>query len=43
MIKTGQSFPAFELPNQDGNIVKLGDLSGKWNVFFVYPKDDTPG
>ena len=43
MINVGQQFPAFDLPNQDGTSISLESLKGKWVVFFVYPKDDTPG
>jgi len=35
--------PAFSLPNQDGDIVSLADLLGKWILLYFYPKDDTPG
>ncbi|GAC1358495.1 MAG: thioredoxin-dependent thiol peroxidase [Polyangiales bacterium] len=40
---TGQPFPAFSLPNQDGKARSLADYAGKWLVLYVYPKDDTPG
>lgn len=43
MLGTGQNFPDFKLPNQDGKEISLADLSGKWVVVYVYPKDDTPG
>jgi peroxiredoxin Q/BCP len=43
MIKVGQEFPKFALPNQDNQTMKLSDFGGKWVVVFVYPKDDTPG
>jgi peroxiredoxin Q/BCP len=43
MIETGKPFPDFALPNQDGNIVRLGDFHGRWLVVYFYPKDDTPG
>lgn len=39
----GKAFPAFELPDQDGKIHRLSDYSGKFVVFYTYPKDDTPG
>ena len=41
--ETGQRFPDFNLQNQDGKTVTLGDFAGKWLVLYVYPKDDTPG
>jgi len=43
MLEAGRPFPNFELPNQDGKIVKLDDFAGKWLVVYFYPKDDTPG
>jgi peroxiredoxin Q/BCP len=43
MIDTGQKFPDFTLPDQDGKAVSLADLKGKWVVVYAYPKDDTPG
>jgi peroxiredoxin Q/BCP len=35
--------PDFELPDQDGNVVRLSDLRGRKVVLYFYPKDDTPG
>ena len=43
MIEVGKKAPAFTLADQDGEKVKLSDLSGKWVVVYFYPKDDTPG
>ena len=43
MLQADQPFPSFSLPNQDGNVVTLGDFAGKWLVVYFYPKDDTPG
>ena len=43
MIEPGQSAPDFELPDQDGNPVRLSDLRGKRVVLYFYPKADTPG
>ena len=43
MLETGDKFPNFSLPNQDGRTVSLGDFAGKWLVVYFYPKDDTPG
>src|SRR6266481_1228902 len=43
MLETGKPFVNFNLQNQDGKEMKLGDFAGKWLVVYVYPKDDTPG
>jgi peroxiredoxin Q/BCP len=43
MIEPGTPAPDFELPNQDGEPVKLSDLKGKTVVLYFYPKADTPG
>lgn len=43
MLKVGDQFPDFKLPDQSGQIHKLSDYSGKWLFIYFYPKDDTPG
>ena len=43
MIEIGATAPDFELPNQDGEPVKLSDLRGKSVVLYFYPRADTPG
>jgi peroxiredoxin Q/BCP len=43
MIEPGQAAPNFELPDQDGQIVKLSDLRDQPVVVYFYPKADTPG
>ena len=43
MIEQGDPAPDFELPDQDGNPVKLSDLRGRPVVVYFYPKADTPG
>ena len=43
MIQPGTNAPDFELPDQDGNPVRLGDLRGRKVVLYFYPKADTPG
>src|SRR5579864_3927687 len=43
MLATGQPFPSFSLPNQDGKTTTLSDFAGHWLVVYFYPKDDTPG
>ena len=43
MIEAGTEAPDFQLPNQDGEPVRLSDLRGKPVVLYFYPKADTPG
>jgi peroxiredoxin Q/BCP len=43
MLAVGDQAPAFELPDQDGQPVRLSDLKGKTVVLYFYPKADTPG
>jgi thioredoxin-dependent peroxiredoxin len=43
MIEPGQPAPDFELPDQDGETVRLSDLRGRKVVLYFYPKADTPG
>src|SRR3954466_16394961 len=43
MIQTGEQAPDFELPDQDGNPVRLSELRGRPVVLYFYPKADTPG
>jgi peroxiredoxin Q/BCP len=43
MIEPGQPAPDFDLPDQNGDRVKLSDLRGKTVVLYFYPKADTPG
>jgi peroxiredoxin Q/BCP len=43
MIEPGDKAPDFELPDQDGRAVKLGDFHGQMLVLYFYPKADTPG
>ena len=43
MIQTGEQAPDFELPDQDGNPVRLSALRGRPVVLYFYPKADTPG
>ena len=43
MPNIGDAAPDFELPNQDGNIIKLRDLRGQKVILFAFPKADTPG
>lgn len=43
MPKEGRLAPDFELPSDDGSIVKLSDFRGSKVVLFFYPRADTPG
>ena len=43
MPQIGDKAPAFQLPDQNGQLVKLSQFAGKHVVLYFYPKDDTPG
>ena len=43
MREQGDPAPDFELPDQDGNPVRLSDLRGSPVVLYFYPKADTCG
>lgn len=43
MIDVGTPLPEFSLLTDDGTELSSADLSGRWVVFFFYPKDSTPG
>jgi peroxiredoxin Q/BCP len=42
-MKEGRKAPAFTLPDQDGNTVRLTDFKGRTVVLYFYPKAGTPG
>ena len=42
-LKKGDKAPAFNLPDQDGNQVKLADFKGKKVLLYFYPKANTSG
>lgn len=42
-LKVGDKAPNFEGLDQEGNIIKLSNYSGKKLVLFIYPKASTPG
>jgi len=43
-VQIGDKAPEFELFDQAGSLIKLGDLIANKNVvLFFYPKDNTPG
>jgi peroxiredoxin Q/BCP len=43
MVKEGDKAPAFTLPRDGGDTVKLSQFKGKTVVVYFYPKDDTSG
>jgi len=43
MREQGDPAPDFELPDQDGNPVRLSDFRGSPVVLYFYPKADAPG
>jgi peroxiredoxin Q/BCP len=43
VIGAGAPAPDFELPDQDGEQVRLSALRGRTVVLYFYPKADTPG
>lgn len=43
MPQTGTPAPDFELPNQDGTLIKLSDFRGKKVILFAFPKANTSG
>jgi thioredoxin-dependent peroxiredoxin len=43
LIEQGSPAPDFELPDQDGNPVRLSEYRGSPIVLYIYPKADTPG
>ena len=43
MLSPGTKAPDFELPDQNGEPVRLSDFTGKWVLMWWYPKAATPG
>jgi len=43
MVEQGDQAPDFELPDQDGEPVRLSELRGRPVVLYFYPKAGTPG
>jgi thioredoxin-dependent peroxiredoxin len=42
-LAAGDPAPDFALPDENGEIVRLSDYSGRRVVVYFYPADDTPG
>lgn len=43
MLEIGTKAPAFELPDQNGDIHRLEEYKGKRVILYFYPKDNTAG
>lgn len=43
MLKPGEAFPTWELPNQTGTVVSSKDYAGKTYLLWYYPKAMTSG
>ena len=43
MLEVGVKAPDFALPDQNGEVHRLSDYSGKKVILYFYPKDNTPG
>jgi peroxiredoxin Q/BCP len=43
LLEVGHSAPDFCLADQDGILIRLEDLRGKWIVLYFYPRDNTAG
>jgi thioredoxin-dependent peroxiredoxin len=43
LLEPGDKAPAFTLPDQNGEKVRLSDFKGQWLVLYFYPRADTPG
>lgn len=43
MLTVGTKAPAFELPDETGDVIKLLDYQGQNLILVFYPKDSTPG
>ena len=43
MLELGTKAPAFELPDQNGEMHRLSDYLGKKVILYFYPRDNTAG
>jgi peroxiredoxin Q/BCP len=43
VLEPGAEAPDFTVPDQDGNLVTLSELRGRWVLLWWYPMADTPG
>ena len=43
MLEPGTTAPKFALAGDDGAVVRLDDLAGKWKLLWWYPKASTGG
>jgi thioredoxin-dependent peroxiredoxin len=43
VIAAGDAAPDFTAPTDDGSMLALSALRGRWVVLYFYPKDDTSG
>jgi len=43
VLQAGDRAPAFTLPADDGDRLRLTEYRGRWVVLYFYPKDFTPG
>lgn len=43
MLDVGDAAPEFDLPDQDGDRVRLADYRGRRVVVYFYPRANTPG
>jgi len=41
MLQAGGKAPDFELPDQNGDLVRLSNLRGQTVVLYFYPRADT--
>ncbi|PWZ95135.1 peroxiredoxin, partial [Staphylococcus pseudintermedius] len=42
MLKKGDTFPDFQLENQNGEQISKASLKGQKVILYFYPRDNTP-